>query len=548
DGRVLYAGGYAGYAATTGGYQYDDGSTGRACCPDLSDDVQQYYMGAGSYLERASPDVVTPNRAGEGGGLWSGAGDGLDATAAFTVDLAAATAPVTLTLASWWDIEDGYDYGYLEARDDAASPWTSLPDLTGKLTDANPNGANLGWGLTGSGEGALAFDLSAFVGATPKLRLRNATDAGVIRPGWWADDVTVTDAGGAALYNNDFSAGAGDWRLAGWRAVPFSTPGRPYDPVVATGGPLAGLQFDLAPASPSAAHHSGAFIPTSVSMPPDEYPVFSSTLAARYDRPQDRPVDGRYALWSGMVGGAYQRLTRTVDLTAVADPRLTFAVSYSTAAPWEAVFVEAHTPGEDDWTTLADANGHTSPRAALSCTNNFWRRRHPQLAKYMTRDTSSGRPLCLPAGTSGEWNAATGDSDGWQDWDLDLSAFAGGPVEVSISYLSWGATPGVWLDQVAIAGGGATSFEDDLGGWTIAGPPPDSPPNSAEPGRATAEDFPVGAAVVTESTVMLGFGLENVAAEDRGPLMGRILDYLSAGEGPGRVFLPALRVGEVGGP
>ncbi len=91
----------------------------------------------------------------------------------------------------------------------------------------------------------------------------------------------------------------------------------------------------------------------------------------------------------------------------------------------------------------------------------------------------------------------------------------------------------------------ATSFEDDLGGWTIAGAPPDSPPNSAEPGRATAEDFPVGAAVTTRSTVMLGFGLENVAPGDRAPLMGRILDYLLPGGGPGRVYLPALRIGGV---
>ena len=122
-GRGPYAGGSAGYPAPAGGFEYDDGSTGRACCPDLSDDVQQYYFGADTYLERASPDTVTPNRAGEGGGLWSGSGDGLDATAAFTLDLQAATAPVTLTLASWWDIQAGYDYGYVVARADAGAPW-----------------------------------------------------------------------------------------------------------------------------------------------------------------------------------------------------------------------------------------------------------------------------------------------------------------------------------------------------------------------------------------------------------------------------------------
>jgi len=51
--------------------------------------------------------------------------------------------------------------------------------------------------------------------------------------------------------------------------------------------------------------------------------------------------------------------------------------------------------------------------------------------------------------------------------------------------------------------------------------------------------------VTTRSTVMLGFGLENVAPGDRAPLMGRILDYLLPGGGPGRVYLPALRIGGV---
>ena len=42
---------------------------------------------------------------------------------------------------------------------------------------------------------------------------------------------------------------------------------------------------------------------------------------------------------------------------------------------------------------------------------------------------------CSPTGTTGTWNAASGNSAGWQQWDVDLTAFAGKTVEVSIAYV-----------------------------------------------------------------------------------------------------------------
>ncbi|HEX9372672.1 MAG TPA: hypothetical protein VF897_16795, partial [Roseiflexaceae bacterium] len=38
-----------------------------------------------------------------------------------------------------------------------------------------------------------------------------------------------------------------------------------------------------------------------------------------------------------------------------------------TEPDWDYVFVEAHTVGQDDWTTLPDANGHTSQDTGQSC-------------------------------------------------------------------------------------------------------------------------------------------------------------------------------------
>ena len=97
------------------------------------------------------------------------------------------------------------------------------------------------------------------------------------------------------------------------------------------------------------------------------------------------------------------------------------------------MFVEAHTVGQDDWTTLPDENGNTSQAldpAAGSCSDGWAAPdgQHPFLAHYMNPDT------CAPTGTTGEWNAATGNSGGYQDWEIDLSDFAGSQVEVSIAY------------------------------------------------------------------------------------------------------------------
>ncbi len=95
---------------------------------------------------------------------------------------------------------------------------------------------------------------------------------------------------------------------------------------------------------------------------------------------------------------------------------------------------------------------------------------------WTTTRRSSTTTTCDPTGTTGEWNAASGNSGGWQQWSVDLSAYAGGQVEVSIAYVSDWATQGlgVFVDDIEVSTGeGTTSFEaGDTGGWEITGPPP----------------------------------------------------------------------------
>ena len=212
--------------------------------------------------------------------------------------------------------------------------------------------------------------------------------------------------------------------------------------------------------------------------------------------PVAAPTDGTQFAVSGVADLAYQRLARVITVPA-GGATIDLDVMRDTEPNWDFVFIEAHTVGQDDWTTLADANGHTSSSTGNPCP--FWHDIHPFLAHYQTAAKKGG---CTPTGTTGAWNAATGRAHGAERWSVDLGAFAGNDVEVSISYASDEVVQGkgVWVDDVVVSTGeGSTSFEDDgdeLDGWVVAGPPPGSPGNDADWHVGTSADVPPAQGVV----------------------------------------------------
>src|SRR5439155_9641344 len=90
----------------------------------------------------------------------------------------------------------------------------------------------------------------------------------------------------------------------------------------------------------------------------------------------------------------------------------------------------------------------------------------------------------------------TGASDGYEQWSVDLSAWAGSTVEVSLSVASDDIVQhnGAFVDDVVSSTGeGTTSFEDDgntMDGWTVPGPPPGSQGNADDWIVGTADDAP----------------------------------------------------------
>jgi len=289
--------------------------------------------------------------------------------------------------------------------------------------------------------------------------------------------------------------------------------------------PVEGLGWTFGAPSANNQDHSASFIATSGILPQATYPQFGSEATAKYVRPGGPfdPHTGQYYAYSQIADISYKRLTRTIDLTNLTSGSLSFWLSRDTETDWDFVFVEAHTVGQDNWTTLPDLNGHTSASVGESCPEG-WHELHPFLTHYQTLAGSG----CTSSGTSGAWNAASGRSNGWEQWSVDLSAYAGRRVEVSIAYVSDWSTQGlgVFVDDTD-APGATTSFEDGLGNWTVAGPPAGSAPNANNYARVTSAGFPEGAAITTRNTIYFGFGFEGIATpEGRNALMRRVMDYL----------------------
>lgn len=306
------------------------------------------------------------------------------------------------------------------------------------------------------------------------------------------------------------------------------------DKVTGTGAPIAGYQGDLGGPvveGDNPLDEAGVFQPTSDVLPADEFPQFASREAARYPLAEGgpfAPVEGsRYAA-ALHADESYTRLSKTIDLSsasAAQTPQLRFQLSLDAEPNYDHLIVEARTAGQDDWTTLPDLNGRTTTAVPAQCDEGFLLDLHPFLTHYL------GGADCTAAGTSGEWNAFTGSTDGWQQAAVDLSAYAGKQVELSISYVtdqSSGAT-GAFVDDTRVVVGGATSadgFEGATSSWTVAGPPDGSPP--------TGGDWQIGgvvsrggAATSTRDTLLLGFGLEQLATDaDRARLLHQALRKL----------------------
>jgi hypothetical protein len=86
------------------------------------------------------------------------------------------------------------------------------------------------------------------------------------------------------------------------------------------------------------------------------------------------------------VNDSYMRLARTIDLTGVTaaqTPQLQGQLSFDTEPGYDDVLLEAHTVGQDNWTTLPETGGLTSTEVPTECEAGFLLE-HPFLLHYLT--------------------------------------------------------------------------------------------------------------------------------------------------------------------
>ncbi len=86
-------------------------------------------------------------------------------------------ADTDLSFRTWYDIEEGYDYGFVDVSADGGATWDTVKEYTGSDTSH--------WADT------VTVDLSAYEGKGVLIRFEYMTDGGVALKGWEVTDVAV---------------------------------------------------------------------------------------------------------------------------------------------------------------------------------------------------------------------------------------------------------------------------------------------------------------------------------------------------------------------
>ena len=140
----------------------------------------------------------------------------------------------TLKFWSYYEIEEDWDYGYVEAHDLDADEWYTLPGLMtvstlperqdnpncpGEFEPATYHDAGRWNAFTGFSSVMYQeeMDLTPFAGHTVELYFTYWTDPFVLERGWYVDDIEIPEVG----FFYDVESGLGDWTYNGWSiAIP----------------------------------------------------------------------------------------------------------------------------------------------------------------------------------------------------------------------------------------------------------------------------------------------------------------------------------------
>ena len=172
--------------------------------------------------------------------------------------------------------------------------------------------------------------------------------------------------------------------------------------------------------------------------------------------------DGDWFMSAGAHDAAYKRLLKPFSVPAGGGNVRTSATSFDLEADYDYIFVEIHTVGAgrlDHARRRERPHLQTTSASPVPSTGDGsdWQSNHPFLAHYQTK--IDGGDDCDPTGSSGSWNAATGNSGGWQEWSMPIpAAYNGENVEISVSVVSDPAVQGLgaWVDEMRLVDSGGS--------------------------------------------------------------------------------------------
>ncbi len=157
--------------------------------------------------------------------FWSNKGDESDMTLTHEFDFSSVSAPITFSYWTWYDIEKGYDYLYLEASTDGRH-WSILKTPSCFNNDVSGNAYGCGYtGRSGGGDQTSRWinetvDLSQYAGQKVQLRFEYITDEALNGEGLLLDDVSIP----AVNYSSDFETDDGGWVANGFARVENALP------------------------------------------------------------------------------------------------------------------------------------------------------------------------------------------------------------------------------------------------------------------------------------------------------------------------------------
>jgi len=148
-------------------------------------------------FDGASVVPVLPGEAYSGDfTFWSNRGDTSDMTLTRAFDLRQVEGPVEASYWVWYDIEEGWDYLYVEVSPDGGNTWQILETPSSTADDLSGN--SFGWAYTGYSGGdeprwiQETVDLSEFAGQEVRLRFEYITDAALNGDGLLLDDFSIS--------------------------------------------------------------------------------------------------------------------------------------------------------------------------------------------------------------------------------------------------------------------------------------------------------------------------------------------------------------------